>query len=210
MNPISYDVNVNLKETVKKGKNKEFFCTFKVYSNKLTSWKHNIYTIMNENHKDNENGPQKRNKLPRESLLDEQFEDSYTNRLLFYNDKDPGEISKMPGKHNLKTEKPHIHRNLICNASVEKYKNFLAKLEKSNQDIENKDANSVIIDKDILDQSYDNINEACVVMDVSMGIFDVCNDNISESKLRERNITISNVGNYGPDEPCGKELIEEI
>ncbi|VWU53319.1 hypothetical protein HEP_00527700, partial [Hepatocystis sp. ex Piliocolobus tephrosceles] len=45
---------------------------------------------------------------------------------------------------------------------------------------------------------------------VSVGIFDVCNKNINESKLKEMNITISDVADQESNKQYEKDLIKEI
>ncbi|CRH03955.1 conserved Plasmodium protein, unknown function [Plasmodium relictum] len=146
---------------------------------------------MNENKKDNKDEVTRSNKISRESLLDDQFSERSSNNLLLCNEKNHDE-TKFYSRKKINTEKPHIHRNLINNFSTERYKKFLVKIEKSNQDINSMDVESVQIDKDILNPPDDN-NKTCVVMDVSMGIFDVCNENLSDSKLKDMNIIISEV-----------------
>ncbi|SCP02755.1 conserved Plasmodium protein, unknown function [Plasmodium malariae] len=183
---------------------------------------------MNENQKDNEKEAQRDSELLRESLLDDQFEESSSNRFLLFNNENPSETDKTHSQQKLKAEKPYMHKNLMSNFSVEKCKEFLSKMEKSNKDINSMDAESIIIDKDILDHSNYNNDKACVVMDVSMGIFDVHNENLSECKLNDMNITVSEVVNrvnknfgqkreyslltliYESDEQHEKDLIQEI
>ncbi|CDO66666.1 conserved Plasmodium protein, unknown function [Plasmodium reichenowi] len=166
---------------------------------------------MSETNKQNDN---KKNKITRESLLDDQFsENSSSKFVLNKEEKKDEEINPNISQHKVNKKKPLIDRSLIGKFSVEKYKSFLSKIEKSNEDIKNKDAESVRIDKHILDSECDNNNnnnESCVYMDVSVGIYDVCNENISDDKLRDMNITIADVKNQDEDEQDGKDLIEEI
>ncbi|SPJ12578.1 conserved Plasmodium protein, unknown function [Plasmodium sp. DRC-Itaito] len=165
---------------------------------------------MGEANKQNHN---KKNKVTRGSLLDDQFSENPSRKfVLNKEEKKDKEINRNISQHNVNKKKPLIDRSLIGKFSVEKYKSFLSKIEKSNEDIKNKDAESVRIDKDILDSECDNNNknESCVFMDVSVGIYDVCNENISDDKLRDMNITIAEVKNQDEDEQDGKDLIEEI
>ncbi|VWU52765.1 conserved protein, unknown function, partial [Hepatocystis sp. ex Piliocolobus tephrosceles] len=147
---------------------------------------------MNENQKEKEDRPNEDINIPRESLLDDQFVETSLNKFLLYNDEDHDKTHKSTLQQEVKKKKPQIDKNLIYSSSTEKYRNFLSKIKKSNEDIKNMDAGNVIIDKDIFDATHDN-DKACVFMDVSVGIFDVCNKNINESKLKEMNITISDV-----------------
>ncbi|SOV82581.1 conserved Plasmodium protein, unknown function [Plasmodium sp. gorilla clade G3] len=165
---------------------------------------------MSETDKQNDN---KTNKVTRESLLDDQFSENPSSKfVLNKEEKKDEEINPNISQQKVNKKKPLIDRSLIGKISVEKYKSFLSKIEKSNEDIKNKDAESVRIDKDILDSEYDNNNnnESCVFMDVSVGIYDVCNENISDDKLRDMNITIADVKNQDEDEQDGKDLIQEI
>ncbi|ANQ10500.1 Uncharacterized protein PCOAH_00049500 [Plasmodium coatneyi] len=166
---------------------------------------------MHENQK-NVDKERSKAKISRDSLLDDQFKQDTKDKLFLLNDqdKDLDEPRDTPPEQKTKREKPRFHRDLISSSSLEKYKNFLAKMEKSNEDLRNMDAESVRIDKDILDESCENSDEACVVMDVSMGIFDVCNDNLSESKLKDMNITVADVANQEPEDQGEEGLIQEM
>ncbi|CXI53826.1 conserved Plasmodium protein, unknown function [Plasmodium berghei] len=158
---------------------------------------------MKENKINDEPETKKCGTIHRGSLLDDQFKETLSNKFLLYNDENQD-------KEKTKKEKPTINRSLIGSFSKDKYKNFLSKIEKSNENIKNMDKESVRIDKDMFDQSHDNIDENCVVMDVSMGIFDVCNENLNDNELREKNITISEVPSQEHNEQCKQELIEEL
>ncbi|SOV18829.1 conserved Plasmodium protein, unknown function [Plasmodium sp. DRC-Itaito] len=166
---------------------------------------------MSQTNKQNDN---KKNKITRESLLDDQFSENPSSKfVLNKEEKKEEEINPNISQQKVNKKKPLIDRSLIGQFSVEKYKSFLSKIEKSNEDIKNKDAESVRIDKDILDSecyNNNNNNESCVLMDVSVGIYDVCNENISDDKLRDMNITIAEVKNQDEDEQDGKDLIQEI
>ncbi|SCM02601.1 conserved Plasmodium protein, unknown function [Plasmodium chabaudi chabaudi] len=164
---------------------------------------------MKENKINDEPETKKCGTIHRGSLLDDQFKDTLSNKFLLYNDENQDK-EKTCSQEKIKKEKPKIDRSLIGNFSADKYKNFLSKIEKSNENIKNMDKESVRIDKDMFDQSYDNIDENCVVMDVSMGIFDVCNENLNDNELREKNITVSEVPIQEHDEQCKQELIEEL
>ncbi|KJP89817.1 hypothetical protein AK88_00528 [Plasmodium fragile] len=151
-------------------------------------------------------------KISRESLLDDQFKEDTKDKLFLLNDKDEAldESRHTPPEQKTKREKPRFHRDLITSSSLEKYKSFLAQMQKSNENLRSMDTESVRIDKDILDHSCENSDDACVVMDVSMGIFDVCNDNISESKLKAMNITVADVANQEPEDQGDQGLIQEM
>ncbi|CAD2107119.1 conserved Plasmodium protein, unknown function [Plasmodium vinckei] len=165
---------------------------------------------MKENKINDEAETKKCDTIHRGSLLDDQFKDTLSNKFLLYNEENHQDKEKTCSQEKIKKEKPKIDRSLIGNFSTDKYKNFLSKIEKSNESIKNMDKESVRIDKDMFDQSYDNIDENCVVMDVSMGIFDVCNENLNDNELREKNITVSEVPIQEPNEQCEQELIEEL
>ncbi|EDL47045.1 hypothetical protein PVIIG_02233 [Plasmodium vivax India VII] len=166
---------------------------------------------MHENQKNDEK-ERSGAKISRESLLDDQFKEGAKDKLFLLSDKDEDldVPNDTPPEQKTKREKPRFHKDLISSSSLEKYKKFLAKMEKSNEDLRNMDTDSVRIDKDILDQSCENSDEACVVMDVSMGIFDVCNDNLSESKLKDMNITVADVVNQEPEDQGEEGLIQEM
>ncbi|CRG95701.1 conserved Plasmodium protein, unknown function [Plasmodium gallinaceum] len=165
---------------------------------------------MNENQNDDDNKGTRSNKILRGSLLDDQFNESNSNKLFLCNEKYDDETEEFYSRKKINAEKPNIDRSLINNFSTEKYREFLVKIEKSNQDLNNMDSESVRIDKDMLNPPDDNNEKTCVVMDVSMGIFDVCNENLCDSKLKDMNITVSEVIDKESVEKCEKDLIQEI
>ncbi|CAG9476003.1 conserved Plasmodium protein, unknown function [Plasmodium vivax] len=120
---------------------------------------------MHENQKNDEK-ERSGAKISRESLLDDQFKEGAKDKLFLLSDKDEDldVPNDTPPEQKTKREKPRFHKDLISSSSLEKYKKFLAKMEKSNEDLRNMDTDSVRIDKDILDQSCENSDEACVVM----------------------------------------------
>ncbi|GAW83034.1 hypothetical protein, conserved [Plasmodium gonderi] len=166
---------------------------------------------MSEEHINNGKETNK-SKQSRESLLDDQFKGSTSDKFLLINgkEKDHTKLQNSLAKQKIENTKPHIHKGLISTSSLEKYKNFLTKIEKSNEDLKNMDKESVRVDMDMLDQSCEDDGKECVIMDVSMGIFDVHNDNLNDEKLKDMNITVADVVNQEMDEQCAKDLIEEM
>ncbi|WBY58032.1 hypothetical protein Py17XNL_001002308 [Plasmodium yoelii yoelii] len=119
---------------------------------------------MKENKINDEPETKKCDIIHRGSLLDDQFKETLSNKFLLYNDESHQDKEKTSSQEKIKKEKPKINRSLIGSFSTDKYKNFLSKIEKSNENIKNMDKESVRIDKDMFDQSHDNIDENCVVM----------------------------------------------
>lgn len=161
------------------------------------------------------------------TLLDDEFKTKNFNNLLIYKQNDDNTNNNQNNQNNsiniieenqplVQTsspkKKPFIDRSFIdaIDKNLNKYTTFLEEMKKSNEEIKNKNEEERIIDQDIFMEPTENEDPNSVLMDVSLGVFDVGNNQLTDDQLKKMNITVSEVNHHMIGEQTSEELIQEL